>query len=112
MRRTRATPAQARTSRRTAASSSELRGRASRPPPSYPAGVLRPALLFAALLLVLPPGGVAAPAGQPLFQFGRAGGEIAPLTLAVRGGGPGPRPRARPPSPPPPPPPGAQPPPP
>jgi hypothetical protein len=49
--------------------------------------VLRPALLFAALLLVLPPGGVAAPAGQPLFQFGRAGGNIAPFTVAIRGDG-------------------------
>jgi hypothetical protein len=76
-------PAPAPTSQPTAASRSEHRGRASRPPPSYSPVVLRLALVGAALLLALPQGGVAATAGHPLFEFGRAGGNIAPFTVAI-----------------------------
>lgn len=49
--------------------------------------MLRLAFVAAALLLTLPGGGAAAPAGQPLFQFGRAGGNIAPFTVTIRSDG-------------------------
>lgn len=47
--------------------------------------MLRLAFLVAALALVLPGGG--SPAGQPLFQFGRVGGNIAPFTVSITADG-------------------------
>ena len=70
-------------SRRTAASRSSFRGRAlRRSPPGYRAGVRRAASLAAVLLAVLA-GGSARTAPQPLFQFGRIGGNIQPFRVAI-----------------------------
>lgn len=44
----------------------------------------RSVLLLVALLLALPAGGAARTLDQPLFQFGRTGGNIEPFTVAIR----------------------------